>query len=192
MAKKWKKRRSGRPRIQGVAREANGRVSRSQGEMRSYRAAIMARVSKFGVTEKQATDARSGSVVGRMALQGVLSPDQYNAAMKYIQTRHAYLRAISAKTDFKEPLPEVEGEGDYEEFCRRARIRYGQMQDAITDLCVELRSPAPAAALEVFIGRDVYLPELEGDLKLVLNRLARLFFGTANRLDKPMSETTSL
>jgi hypothetical protein len=176
MVKKRKKRRGGRPRKQGVAREPNGRVSRSPDASRSFREAILARTRLFGVTENQAADAMAGTVIGRMVLQKALSRDQFYAAQKYIEVRHAYLRAIGAKPDFREPLPDTEGDGDYESFCRRARSIFASMQEVITELCIEQRSPAPASALDIFITRDTYLPHLEGDLRLALNRLARYFF----------------
>lgn len=178
MVKKRKKRR-GRPRNAMLIREPNGRPSRrhysDSATASAFRAAVQARVRMFGLTEKAASDARAGTVIGRMVIQHTLSQAQYDAAQKYIEIRHAYLRAIGAKQDFREPLPETEGDGDYESFCRRARAIFSAMHEVITELCVELRSPAPSAALDVFVVRDTYLAHLEGDLRLALNRLAKYF-----------------
>jgi hypothetical protein len=179
MVKKRKKRR-GRPRNAMLQREPNGRPSRKHyhdtATANAYREAISARVRLFGLPEKAASDQRAGSVIGRLAMQAIISESQYDAAQKYIEVRHAYLRAIGAKQDFREPLPDTEGDGDYESFCRRARSIFASMQEVITELCIEQRSPAPASALDIFITRDTYLPHLEGDLRLALNRLARYFF----------------
>ena len=173
--KKHKKRRGGRPRVEGVEREANGRISRKASAAKSFREAVLTRARVHGLTEQDASDARAGSVVGRMCIQKAISRDQYDSAQRYIEVRHAYLRAIEVKQDFRAPKPETEGGGDYESFCRTAREKYDAMQDAIAALCQEQRSPAPAAALDVFINRDIYLPELEGDLRLALNALTRHF-----------------
>lgn len=191
MTLKRKKRKGGRPRKQNVPREANGRVSRTYAAASAYKAAIEARARIFGLSEKDASDQKAGTVVGRMALSGTISQDQYEAAQKYTEVRNAYLRAIYAKQDYKEPRPEVEGDGDYESFCRRAREIYDGMQDALRELCIEQRSPGPVSALDNFINRDVFLANLEGDLRLALNRLSRLFFeGRKKSVDRPMSETS--
>lgn len=171
------KKRGGRPRMANVPREPNGRPSRAVASARSYRDAIAVRARQFAISEDEARDARSGSVIGRMAMHGAISADQYRAANRYIEVRHAYLRAIEVKQDFRQPPPDVESDCDHESFCRMARSAHDRMQDALSELCLEMRSPAPRAALDVFIQRDVYLQELEGDLRTALNKLSRHFFG---------------
>lgn len=167
----------GRPRIQGVEREPNGRPRRTIASARLYKETIENRAQRFGLSVDEASDAMAGTVVGRLVLQELLSRDQYRAAERYIEVRNAYLRAMEIKQDFREPPAEVEGDGDYEGFCARAKDIHKRMMDALAELCREQHSPAPLSALDVILVRDVEMPEMVGDLRLALNCLARHFFG---------------
>ncbi len=130
----------------------------------------------WGLPEALARRGEAGTVVGRMRLSEVLSGAQYEASLRYTKTVNAYQRAICAKPDFEEPRDDMGGSGGtYEEFCQTARDNYEAMQDALRELMIEVRSPAPVSALDVFVMRDVYMASLEGDLKLALNRLAKHF-----------------
>lgn len=173
MVKKRKGRRGGRPRKQNVAREPNGRISRST---EICKQAIYARMRLFGLTEKSAGSYLAGTVVGRMVMQGSLTRDQYDATIEYSRRRNAYQCAIGAKADYKEPRPDHEPDGDFESFCRKAKLDHAEMIEALSELCVSLRSPAPMSALDVFVVRDIYESTLEGDLRLALNRLVKTFF----------------
>lgn len=174
----------GRPRKDGP-REANGRIDRHWSKAETERAVtevgLSARQRLYGLGEEHARRWEAGTVIGRMHIGGSLSKVQYDAANEYIVVRNAYHRAIGAKGDFVQPSPDDHGTGTYEDFCRAARQRYDAMQDALRDLMVEVRSPAPVSALDVFVTKDVYMAELEGDLKLALNRLAKHFFESARR-----------
>lgn len=190
--------RKGRPRKAGP-REANGRIDRHWSKAETERAVtevgLSARQRLYGLGDEHARWGEAGSTVGRMfiagrqlpdpreagAVRGTISKVQYDAANEYIVVRNAYHRAIGAKGDFVQPSPDDHGTGTYEDFCRAARQRYDAMQGALRDLMVEVRSPAPVSALDVFVTKDVYMAELEGDLKLALNRLAKHFFESARR-----------
>ena len=169
------------PGILPEAREANGRKQRGK-VISLANVAQETRQRLYGLSEKDASDQKAGSVVGRMVLSGILKLPQYNAAIKFSESRNAYLRAIGAKQDYREPKSETQGDGDYVDFCKTAILRWNQIQAVLLDLTVELRSPAPMSALDNFINRDFYVEHLEGDLKLALNRLAKLFYG-AQALD---------
>ena len=178
-------RKGGRPRRLDVEREPNGRASRAMISARAYRQTIESRAMRHGLTYDQARDDRAGTVVGRLAIQELISKDQFRAAQNYLEVRDAYQRAIGAPQDHRQPPPEQEGSGDYEDFCERAKAIHGRMLDALTDMCIELRTPAPMSALDVMVVRDVDMPEMVGDLRLALNCLARHFFDIAPPANNP-------
>jgi hypothetical protein len=170
--------RAGRKRKTGP-REANGRLKRSyvsaREEAENAAVALEARKRIFGLSERQARDPLASTVVGRLCLTGGITMAQHDAALRWLQTRNAYQRALAAKTDYTEPKPEVSGTGTYEDFCAAARKRHADMERALSDHMVEARSPGGKAALDVIVRRDIDMPELYGDLRLALNCLARHF-----------------
>ena len=177
--KRFKRLARGRPRLDGP-REPNGRLLRGwqveETERAATQVAVDARMRLYGLTEAMARQGEAGTEVGRMKLIGALSQDQYDASQRYLETVNAYQRAIGAKPDYTQPRDDGGGSvGTYEEFCRTARSNYEAMQHALRDLMIEVRSPAPVSALDVFVAKDVYMPELEGDLRLALNTLVKHF-----------------
>lgn len=187
-----KRKRGGRPRKINAPREASGKVDRDWSTREAAKAATVvgkeARMRIYGLTAKNASQPDAATVIGRMFLAGKLTADQRDAAQKYLQVRNAYHRSIDAKPDYVEPSPSEDPEIalrdkedattnppiTFEEFCEGARERYDDMRDALQALAQELRSPAPIAALDVFVVRDIHMSELEGDLRLALNCLHRL------------------
>lgn len=167
------------------AREPNGRLSRrvvhakereemTQREAQSV--AIAARMRVFGLTEAQARGQDGGTVIGRMHHAKELTSDQVEAGFVYLEARNAYHRAIGVASDTGvAPLPEAKGSGTYEEFCEAAIKRWTAVTDVLTCVMVEVRSPAPAAALDNFVVRDMYVEHLVGDLRIALNALHRHF-----------------
>lgn len=166
-------------------REPNGRLSRRKAHVLSREAmaakearsvVVAARMRMFGLSEARASTQEGGPVIGRMLLREELDDDQAEAAARYLEIRNAYHRAIGAVSDTgRAPPPEEEGEGTYEDFCYRARKRWSAAEGVIRDVMQEQRSPAPASALEHFIVRDMYVPELVGPLREALNALHRHF-----------------
>lgn len=166
-------------------REPNGRLSRrrvhvqqreemTQREAQSV--AIAARMRLFGLTAEQARRQEGGTVIGRMRQMRELSADQAEAASTYLSARNAYHRAIGVASDTGHiPFPEAEGVGTYEEFCIQARARWAGIESTLQAVMVEMRSPAPASALDQFVVRDVYVAHLVGDLRVALNALHRHF-----------------
>ena len=175
----------GRPRKQNAPREADGRIDRSwaanQNERAAMETALEARQRVFGLNETQARDPLGGSTIGRMVLQGDLTRAQGQMAVTYQEVTNAYQRAICAPVDEHQPRTESTGDGDYVDFCARARARYDGMIDALGDLCAEQRSRSPVLALDLFIAKDKYNHTMVGDLRLALNRLHRHFVDGSKR-----------
>lgn len=171
---------AGRPRLEGP-REPNGRVNRTWQANESERAATQsareARQRLFGVREEYAHLPEAMTVLGRLKLVEVISPEQYDAARRYQETRVRYQRAIGATPDYDEPAPDVWDRtgADPVEWAANARERHAEMMAVLADLCQEIRSPAPKAALDVIVHRDIEMPELNGALRLALNALDRHF-----------------
>lgn len=144
--------------------------------------AIEARMRLFGLSEVEARLPEASTVIGRMRLCDDLSFDQYFAALRYIEARNAYHRAIGTVPDTgREPAPLTPGAATHEDFCRVAGRRWNAVRAAIRQVCQDQRSPGPASALDHFLIRDCHVPELVGDLRIALNALHR-HFGAASAL----------
>jgi hypothetical protein len=137
-------------------------------------------------TRPHVLDQRAGSVVGRLALQGEISAAQLDAATKYAEDVDAYHRAISAPR----PLGAVEINGiiargvdnaDRAEFCRRAIRRFcgddgrSGVLGAIRECqgSIANRGQNLTAALDYFVLRDEFHPQMLPWLRTALNCLAR-------------------
>lgn len=173
----------GRPKMEGVAREPNGRVSRSGIDHGPADVvALDARRRHLGLTKEQARDQKAGSFIGYLNLIGPrdgLSDDQYEAATSYIDLRSSYLRAIKAP-DATINNRVVGGAGDevsdaYVEWASSVRDRYAGCRKAIQEAQNENRHANLWAALDLCIHQDQAVHHMVGDLRLLTNALARFF-----------------
>jgi hypothetical protein len=176
----------GRPRMNGP-REPNGRLDRKWRETESAREARQtvteARQRVYGLSEGDARKEEAMTVLGRLSLTGEVSNEQLDAAKRWQEIRNRYRLAMGIAPDYAEPGPETEGSGlMLDEWVHRVRAQYRLMCEELDQLCIELRSPAPKAALDVIVVRDVEMPELVGALRLALNSLARHFSGQKMKL----------
>lgn len=169
-------------------RTPSGQLSRSkdarawitnQDERAAMAPALEARQRLFGLSEKDAKEGAAGSVVGRLLLNKVIRRDQYDAAKRYLEVRNAYQRAIGAVPDFTQPRDPFAASDDPERawkaFCGHARKAHDALLKALGDLMASERSPAPMAALDVFLVKDVHEPSLIGPLRMALNALGKHF-----------------
>jgi len=189
--------------VRGEKREANGRVSRKPidkqvrdaaeivaEEWEAMATAIMARWRVHGVPMSQVRDQMAGSYIGRLCLSGELSRVQYDAGMAYLAERHDYHVAIAAPKQMGAvDLNAVHGRNNGENVARSvAAVERYEGTDttpgiigAIRQAQEELGNTANLwAAIDLCLIRDVELPHMVGDLRLVLNALAR-HFGLENR-----------
>ncbi|WP_295735630.1 hypothetical protein [uncultured Bartonella sp.] len=175
------KRGRGRPRIEGIAREPNGRRSRAKKPREAIdRLAILMRAKHTGLSEKQAKDPRASTYIGRLFLAGPecggISEDQYNAALKFIEVDNNYKKALLSPAAYYDDFNSTPNPELYEAFCKRAKKQYLAAREAIQEAQFDNRIDNLYAALQYIVLEDLELPHLVGATRLVLNALNRHFF----------------
>ncbi len=172
----------GRPMLEGVAREPNGRVSRSGIDYGAANVvALDARRRHLAITADQATDQKAGSFVGYLNLLGPtdgLSDEQYEAAVNYLNLRQAHLRAIAAPgrvTDGEAGIPVSDVTDAYEEWAMDTEEAYASCRKAIQAAQNENRGANLWAALDLCIHQDQHMHHMIGDLRILCNSLSRFF-----------------
>lgn len=143
-------RRRGRPKLENVAREANGRVSRSGINREPIdRLAISARMKMHNLTELQAKDQRGETFIGILAMRGTkrggITEAQYQAILQFVSARHDFQRAIlapNALLDNKARGSSGDEVSDgYIEWAKGARQRYEAARKAVEKADKESRRP---------------------------------------------------
>lgn len=181
MASKAEKlrRKRGRPKTEDVAREPNGRISRSVNDNNVTE--IARRAERLGLTVVQARDQKAATFIGYLNLLGRtdgISDDQYEAAMKFLDLRRSYLLAIKA------PNSEQSSEGggntnseitdNYVDWCQNTKKRYDDCRKAIQTAQNECRQNLWAAAdLCVIQGHTMH--HMIGDVRTLCNALIQFF-----------------
>lgn len=172
----------GRPKMEGVAREPNGRVSRSGIDHGPADVvALDARRRHLGLTKEQAKDQKAGSFIGYLNLIGPddgLSDRQYEAATNYLNLRQAYLRAIKAPgflVDGETGIPASDVTDAYEEWVMDTKEVYADCRKAIQEAQNENRRANLWAALDLCIHQDQAMYHMVGDIRLLTNALGRFF-----------------
>ena len=175
------KRGRGRPKIEGILREPNGRRSRAKRPREAVdRLAILMRAKHTGLSEKQARDPRAATYIGRLFMAGPecggLSEEQYNAGLRYLEIDNNYKKALQSPAAYYDGLSSVADPERYEEFCKRAKRQYKEARAAIQEAQFDNRFDNLYAALQYIVLEDLELPHLVGTTRLVLNALSRHFF----------------
>lgn len=166
-------------------REPNGRLSRRRDDVQARQGeteaetlstALEARARLYGLPEKFLRDDRAGTVVGRMNLQDELSGVQYRAAVKWMETRSRYHKALLARGETTgggtRGTPELVSD-EYIGWVRRAVEQWDEASMVLIDLSVSLRTTNVSSAMTWLVERDTYVAGLTGDLRLALNALAK-------------------
>jgi len=186
---KLKKISRGRPFIQNVAREPNGRISRAKRIREpADNLALKVRARKMGVSVNEARDPRLATYIGRLAILGIeegaggISDTQYEAALKFLEVRNRYLWAIGSPAAIHEESGGVLDDVGYAEATKRDIVRYEAMMEAVSEAQFFNRSDNLVAALQYLVVDDVALPHMVGTLRVALNLLCHHFF-----IDKCMS-----
>lgn len=176
------RRRRGRPRIEGAAREPNGRVSRSGIDHGPADVvALEARRRHLGLTREQAKDQKAGTYIGYLNLLGKrdgLSNDQYEAACQFQSLYRAYQRAIQSPgrlLDGDGGMASAEITEAYEEWAKRTKTAYDECRSAIQEAQNEQRQSNLWAALDLCVIQGHHMPHMLGDLRILCNALARHF-----------------
>ena len=170
--------RRGRPKMQGVDREPNGRASRS-GVEPIDKLALEVRSRQMGVAKDEAKDQRAGSFIGYLSMIGPrdgLSEAQYEGAQAYLKLRNAYLRAIKAPDAIYdgEGLQGLDDQDAYEDWCKRTIERYDDVRKTIQEAQNYSRENL-WAVLQLVIIEDQRLHRMIGPTRLLCNILARYF-----------------
>lgn len=176
------RRKKGRKKIEGVAREPNGRISRSGIDHGPADVvALEARQRHLGISREQAKDQKAGTYIGYLSLLGRrdgLSEDQYDAAVEFQSLYLAYQRAIQSPgrlLDGEAGIASPEVTEAYEEWAKRTKGAYEECRSAIQEAQNEQRQSNLWAALDLCIIQGQHLPHMLGDLRILCNALARHF-----------------
>ena len=169
--------------MENVAREPNGRVSRSGIDHEPADVvAIEARMRHTGLSRDKAKDQKAATYLGYLNLIGKrdgISNDQYDAAIAFLDLRTAYLMAIRAPDAMRATgtggAPSADISPAYVEWCRRTRQRYEDCQKAIMAAQMENRSENLLAALDIVVIRGERHSHMIGATRILLNHLARFF-----------------
>jgi len=177
----------GRPLVEGMAREPNGRISRTRRPSEPVdKLALQARARKMGVSIEQARDPCLATYIGRLYRlgdkAGGISRDQYAAALTFLEVRNNWSRAIlSPGATWDECAQRTFGETQ-EETTRRNIARFEAMMKAIREAQLFNRTDNLQAVLQYIVIDDLELPHMVGTLRVILNVLHKHFF-----IDRHMS-----
>lgn len=175
------KRKRGRPKLEGILREPNGRRSRAK-RMRepADELTITMRAKHTGLTLAEAKDPRAESYIGRLYMLGVekggISEDQYNAAIRFLEIDNNYKKVLlspSAHYDQRNMANDPEA---YRQFCIEAKKRYKAAREAIQEAQFDNNDENLLNALQYVVVENLELPHLVGATRMVLNALSRHFF----------------
>jgi len=171
--------RRGRPRIEGVAREANGRISRAVNPPEpADKLALEVRAWKTGVSVEEARDPRLATYIGRLARLGAqdgLSARQYEAALIFLEVLNDYRKAIVSPAAIWGDIALTGEEAGLtiEEATSRAKARYQGAIAAVQEAQAQNPHDNLYAALQYLVIEDRELPAMVGTLRLLLNALAK-------------------
>lgn len=179
------KRGRGRPRIEGLMREPNGRRSRAKRPREAIdKLAILMRAKHTGLSQQLAKDPRAATYIGRLFMIGPecggISEDQYNAAIRYLEIDNNYKKALLSPAAYYDDRSSTADALRYEQFCLHAKKQYKDARDAIQEAQFDNRFDNLYAALQYIVLDDLELPHLVGTTRLVLNALSRHFFLAKN------------
>jgi hypothetical protein len=181
MASKAEKlrRKRGRPKVEDVAREPNGRITRSANN--NNHREIARRAERLGLTVVQARDQKAATFIGYLNILGRvdgISDDQYEAAMKFLDLRRSYLLAIKApnaeRSDEGSGNTNSEISDSYVDWCRDTTKRYEDCRRAIQRYQNEVRQNLWAAA-DLCLIQGHRMHHMIGDVRTLCNALIMFF-----------------
>ncbi|WP_375697143.1 hypothetical protein [Bartonella sp. AP14QHHD] len=180
MAKRKKRTKRGRPRINGCLREPNGRISRAKIPREPIdKLAIEMRAKRFGLTIEDTKNPLSATYIGRLYLQGVINQDQYDAAQKYLEVRNNYLCAKALPNAIYDDFTPSLNEEAKKQWIEKTTHYYEAMKEVLKEAQCLYRQHNLYAALQYIVVEEQSLPYLVNSLCVVLNALHKHF--TQNR-----------
>ncbi|MEL6089806.1 hypothetical protein [Bartonella schoenbuchensis] len=173
--KKRKKR--GRPRIEGQIREPNGRISRTKTpDKSSYQQTLEMRAKRYGISIQDAKNPLIGTYVGRLyLLEKKINQDQYDASQQYIQVRNDYSCAKGLPGAVHDDVASNHDQDGLEKWVEIATDRYEAVRDVIRETQGLYRQYNLHAALQYIVIEDQQLPYLVSSLRMALNALQKYF-----------------
>ncbi|WP_026088238.1 hypothetical protein [Bartonella rattaustraliani] len=160
----------------GQLREANGRLSRAkQPKEPACQLAIEMRAKHFNLTLQDAKNPLSGTYIGRLYLQGVLTREQYDAAQKYLQIRNDYLCAKGLPNAIYDEMPLSCDERARDKWIAFSTEQFLAMEEAIREVQSLYRQHNIYAAIQYLVIEDKPSPYLVSTLQAALNALQKHF-----------------
>ncbi|WP_039758547.1 hypothetical protein, partial [Bartonella queenslandensis] len=130
---------------------------------------------RFGLTLQEAKNPLSGSYIGRLCLQGVLTQEQYDAAQQYLQIRNNYLCAKGLPSAIYDEMPSSSDDKARDKWVAFATEQFINMQEALKEAQRLYRQYNLYAALQYLVIEDKPLPYLVSTLQVALNALQKHF-----------------
>lgn len=173
---------AGRPKVEGVAREPNGRISRSGiSHPDAHKTALVEKAKHLGLTVEQVKDQKVATFIGYLNILGKaegISDDQYEALTKYIDLRRNYLLAIKApNADRQDHTPGAgsdEISDSYIEWCKVAIETHKNCRTAIQNAQNASRCNL-WAALDLCVLQNQSMPHMIPDVRLLANAFIQFF-----------------
>lgn len=161
-------------------REPNGRIQRSHEPANA--APFAERMRRYGLSEKDARDQKSSTVIGRMYLNGELTEAQYEAGAKLATDSADYARCLQSPRGMG-IAETLTGSGDEEAAARyvaKVKRAYEGARDVLKRLQERdgLRGTTIFDAVRFVVEQDLELPHLFPGLRIGLTELAA-YYGTA-------------
>lgn len=176
MGKAGRKRKSG-------AREPNGRVRRvvEDANLDPFKE----RMRRYGLSEKDARDQKSSTVIGRMYLHGQITEAEYEAGARFAADSTAYARCLQSPRGVG-VAETLSGSGDEEAQVRYVAVirkAYENARDALKELQERdgYRGTTIFDAVRFIVEQDLELPHLFPGLRIGLGVLAGHYQLTAVR-----------
>jgi hypothetical protein len=185
----------GRPKKEGVFREASGRPSRAEDP--PQKTATEARARLLGLSVIDAQNPEAASWLGRLHMAYVtwqaaqkktpensrrpqpelsISTAQYYAALSYLtltNNRSKALQSEGAVYDNQSIWRTSSDEAEHARWCADILAEYDKVRDAIQEAQGLSRTANLWAALDFCVLRDMEMPHMIGDLRMLLNAMNR-------------------
>ena len=189
----------GRRRIEGVKREPNGRISRT--EHPANQIGIEARARMFKISVEQARDQQAGTFLGRLHMAYIewqkleksksdgkpqpemsLTTGQYHALLSCKEAHNDFLKATGAPgAHYESVLGRADDPDAHGRWCKNARKRWmgdngkGGIKGAIYQAQEHERALNLWAALDWCVIQEQYFPHMVPELRVLGNTLQRHF-----------------
>lgn len=172
----------GRPVKPDMPRTDSGRISRSKTRTEAAdKVAKEARMRIFGVKAADAVTAQAATVIGRWSLVGIkgggISSDQYEALMRFANSREQYMTSIQAPDSLRSKGGGGPSTEDDAEAKARIKRHYLEARGAIDRAQLEHRHGNLWAAVQYVVIDNLDLSHMIGDTRLVGNALDRHYQG---------------